>query len=59
VSVLLGSGDGTFQAEQRFAVRLGPTSVTVGDFNGDGMTDLATAGGSIVSILLNQSGGPV
>src|SRR5437867_12391463 len=36
VSVLLGNGDGSFQAAQSFAVGNGPTSVAVGDFNGDG-----------------------
>src|SRR5438128_5725064 len=43
VSVLLGNGDGTFQAAQNFATAAGPQSVAVGDFNGDGKLDLATA----------------
>src|SRR5260370_22211288 len=39
--VLLGNGDGTFQAP----LSLGPdgTSVAVGDFNGDGRLDLVVA----------------
>ena len=43
VSVLLGNGNGTFQAAVNYAVGSSPTSVTVGDFNGDGKTDLAVA----------------
>ena len=42
-SVLLGNGDGTFQAKQSFGTGAGPTSVAVGDFNGDGVKDLVTA----------------
>src|SRR2546426_8034281 len=42
VSVLLGNGNGTFQAPT--GISLGdagsPTSVAVGDFNGDGTLDL-------------------
>ncbi len=45
VSVLLGKGDGTFQAEQRFAVGSVPFSVAVADVNGDGRLDLVTANG--------------
>ena len=41
--MLLGNGDGTFAAQQTFAAGDGPRSVTTGDFNGDGLTDLATA----------------
>ncbi|HKV82886.1 MAG TPA: FG-GAP-like repeat-containing protein, partial [Candidatus Sulfotelmatobacter sp.] len=41
VSVLLGNGDGTFQAVRNFPVGEAPVSVAVGDFNGDGIPDLA------------------
>src|ERR1022692_2836071 len=36
VSVLLGNGDGTFQAAVNYGAGSSPESVTVGDFNGDG-----------------------
>ena len=57
VSVLLGFGDGTFAAEQRFAAGNGPRSVAVGDFDGNGTLDLAVANlfSDDVSVLLNQS----
>jgi len=44
VGVLLGNGDGTFQAAQSYASG-GYTAVSVatGDFNGDGKTDLVVA----------------
>src|SRR6266566_3096794 len=43
VSVLLGNGDGTFQAPRTFPVGIHPAQVAVGDFNGDGILDLAVA----------------
>jgi hypothetical protein len=61
VSVLLGNGDGTFQAATDFGVGLAPGSVAVGDFNGDGILDLAVThlqypnGG--VSVLLGRGDG--
>jgi hypothetical protein len=59
VSVLLGNGDGSFQAARTFAAGLGPRSVAVGDFNGDGHLDLAVANysGSNVSVLLGSGDG--
>src|SRR6266481_3683663 len=58
VSVLLGNGDGTFQAAQDFAVDNDPVSVTVNDFNGDGAPDLAVANlhALSISVLLNING---
>ncbi len=41
ISILLGNGDGTFQAAVNFDAKLGPRSVALGDFNGDGKPDLA------------------
>jgi hypothetical protein len=63
VRVFLGNGDGTFQAPQIYNVPGGPNSVALGDFNGDGIPDLAVAqynpidGQSMVSILLGNGDG--
>jgi hypothetical protein len=61
VSILLGSGDGTFQAASNSALTNNPFSVAIGDFNGDGKTDLAVAsstpiGGNITVLLGNGDG---
>src|SRR5256885_1819824 len=46
VEVLLGKDDGTFQAARTVvAARARRTSIVVGDFNGDGVPDLAVANG--------------
>ena len=42
-SVLLGNGNGTFQARQSFGTGTDPISVAVADFNSDGKSDLVTA----------------
>ncbi|MEG4815246.1 S8 family serine peptidase [Microcoleus sp. K5-D4] len=57
VSILLGDGTGSFGAATNFAAGTNPYSVTVGDFNADGKTDLATAnyGSNNVSVLLNNT----
>jgi serine/threonine protein kinase/Flp pilus assembly protein TadD len=59
VSVLLGNGDGSFQAPQSFPVGINPYSMVVGDFNGDGVPDLAVANvrSDTVSILLGKGDG--
>jgi hypothetical protein len=57
VSVLLGNGDGTFQAARNFAAGTNPTAVAVGDFNGDGILDLAVANLDGVSVLLGNGDG--
>ncbi len=65
ISILLGNVDGTFGAATNFAMTVGeyPTSVVVGDFNGDGKLDLAVTDNSYlvnnsnVSILLGTGTG--
>ncbi|MEE9533311.1 MAG: VCBS repeat-containing protein, partial [Acidimicrobiia bacterium] len=63
VSVLLGNGDGSFQANVSFAAGRGPTSVAVADLDGDSVPDLVTAndGGCCdlgdVSVLLGNGDG--
>jgi hypothetical protein len=65
VSVLLGSGDGTFGAMTNFGTGSYPRSVAIGDLNGDGKPDLATANfgnyltppGTTVSVLLGNGDG--
>jgi hypothetical protein len=42
ISVLLGNGDGSFQAQQRYAVGDWPTSITLEDINSDGVLDVVT-----------------
>jgi Bacterial Ig-like domain (group 3)/FG-GAP-like repeat/FG-GAP repeat len=56
VSILLGKGDGTFQLQVAYTGNIGasPYPVAVGDFNGDGIPDLAIAnnGDLTASVLL-------
>jgi hypothetical protein len=56
---LLGNGDGTFQAAQRYTVGGGPLSSGVGDFTGNGILDLTVAneGTTTVSMLLGNGNG--
>jgi M6 family metalloprotease-like protein len=60
VSVLLGDGSGGFipALNSPFATGVDPTSVAVGDFNGDGKQDLAVANGAGgVTVLLGDGTG--
>ena len=58
-SILLGNGNGMFQARQSFSTGDGPRSVVVADFNGDGGLDLATANyyDNTASVLLGNGDG--
>jgi hypothetical protein len=53
ITVLLGNGDGTFQAPVKNAIGMPPglTSFEVGDFNGDGKPDLAADGSFVGGYL--------
>ncbi len=57
VNVLLGNGDGTFQAMLHFPTGNSPRSVAVGDVHGDGRLDLAVPDGNHVNILLGNGDG--
>ena len=62
VSILLGAGNGTFAPQQTFTAggRDGDaSSVTTGDFNGDGLADVATSSfeTGFVSVLLGSGNG--
>ena len=54
VSILLGTGTGSFGAKTDFGTGGNPASVAVGDFNGDGNLDLAVA--NLGSIFVNDPG---
>ena len=60
VTILLGNGDGTFTAAGNESVMgVGSAALCVGDFNGDGIADLALANydSATVSILLGNGDG--
>jgi hypothetical protein len=64
VLVLLGNGDGTFQDPASYSVGVGSSTVAVGDFTGNGLTDIAVVsyfydplGDPTVSVLSNNGDG--
>lgn len=61
VGVLLGMGDGTFAAPKTTSVACNPNWVTVGDFNGDGIPDIAVVApgcfSTVVQVLLGKGDG--
>lgn len=59
VAVLIGNGDGTFQAATSWATGVAASWLVTGDFNGDGNADLAMGGtysGDITVLLGNGDG---
>jgi hypothetical protein len=59
VSVLLGNGNGTFQAFTTYPAADEPTGICIADFNGDAKPDLAVThySGNVLSILLGNGNG--
>jgi WD40 repeat protein len=59
VSVLLGNGDGTFQAAANYAVGSDPVAIAAGNFDGNGYLDLSVAnkGDNTLSRLYNYGDG--
>ena len=58
IGVLLGNGNGTFQAPQNYTTDAGPFGLGIGDFDGDGKLDLASANNSnSLSVLLGNGDG--
>jgi hypothetical protein len=63
ITVLSGEGNGSFVQTFDIPVNGSPTSLVVGDFNGDGILDLAVAtvedrpGGGCITVLLGQGDG--
>jgi hypothetical protein len=58
LSVLLGNGDGSFQAPVHIATSFRPVSVVAGDFDADGIPDLAvTTNSGAVGIFLGNGDG--
>jgi uncharacterized repeat protein (TIGR01451 family) len=60
VRILLGNGDGTFQAAGTYFISAGsPSRIAAGDFNHDGKLDLVAVSSAspLATILLNQGDG--
>jgi hypothetical protein len=58
ISVMLGNGDGTFQPARDIEAGTHPTAIAFGDFNRDGIKDLAVGGGNTeISILMGVGDG--
>ena len=57
ISVFVGNGDGTFQAPIDLTLASQPGSLLVGDFDGDGKSDVAVSTGNGVAVALGNGDG--
>ena len=57
VSILLGNGDGTFQAPSSYPVGGAPLDIKAADFNGDGILDLFEQTSTGYSVELGRGDG--
>lgn len=57
VSILLGNGDGTFQAAEPYSGLEEPLGITTGDFNGDQELDLAVTDYIFNTVVILQGNG--
>jgi YD repeat-containing protein len=58
ISILLGNGDATFQAQLRVPVGASPTAVAVADMNGDNRMDLiVTTSANVVTVFFGNGDG--
>jgi hypothetical protein len=57
VSILLGNGDGIFQPPVQYDAGPTASAIAVGDFNGDGLADLALVFAGGVRVLLGNGDG--
>jgi hypothetical protein len=55
--VLLNNGTGTFQNNVDYPTANGPSSLAIGDLNGDGNLDSAVACGNNVSLFFGNGDG--
>ncbi len=57
LNILLGNGDGTFQAAINYPTQSYMQALVVGDFNGDGFLDVVITGQSVVLLLAGKGDG--